>query len=135
MQYLVSLCLNLCTFTAIRVGNDENENTMEESMLNDKAPQIQLRVIEFFSGIGGMHYALKNLVLERKDIKHEIVAAYDFSTTANDVYRYNHTGSTVSSFLTTTDHKIKVCSNMHIVDPAITDPFTTAYSNTHAKID
>ena len=98
MQYLVSLCLNLCTFTAIRVGNDENENTMEESMLNDKAPQIQLRVIEFFSGIGGMHYALKNLVLERKDIKHEVVAAYDFSTTANDVYRYNHTGSTVSSF-------------------------------------
>ena len=135
MQYLVSLCLNLCTFTAIRVGNDENDNTMEASILNDNAPQIQLRVIEFFSGIGGMHYALKNLVLKRKDIKHEIVAAYDFSTTANDVYRYNHTGSTVSSFLTTTDHKIKVRSNMHIVDPAITAPFTTAYSNTHAKID
>ena len=95
---LVPLCLKLCTYTVTIVGNEENEVTMEVSMLNDKAPQIQLRVIEFFSGIGGMHYALKNLVLERKDIKHEVVAAYDFSTTANDVYRYNHTGSTVSSF-------------------------------------
>lgn len=44
----------------------------------------QLRVLEFYSGIGGMHYALVNSGVEA-----EVVAAFDINTTANHVYRAN----------------------------------------------
>lgn len=115
------------------VGIEEKEVAMMEESTS-KPSKMHLRVIEFFSGIGGMHYALKNLVREREDITHEVVAAYDFSTTANDVYRHNHTGSTVSSFLCN-DHSHKVRPNMYPVDPAIiTAPFATAYSKPYTKI-
>lgn len=44
----------------------------------------RLRVLEFYSGIGGMHYALMNSGVEA-----EVVAAFDINTTANHVYRAN----------------------------------------------
>ncbi|XP_022221304.2 LOW QUALITY PROTEIN: tRNA (cytosine(38)-C(5))-methyltransferase [Drosophila obscura] len=47
-----------------------------------------LRVLELFSGIGGMHYAFKYAQLEG-----EIVAALDVNTVANAVYAHNY-GST-----------------------------------------
>ena len=44
----------------------------------------KLRVLEFYSGIGGMHYALMN-----SGVDAEVVAAFDINTTANHVYRAN----------------------------------------------
>ncbi|XP_070784272.1 tRNA (cytosine(38)-C(5))-methyltransferase isoform X1 [Enoplosus armatus] len=43
-----------------------------------------LRVLELYSGIGGMHYALKE-----SGIPVQVVAAIDINTTANQIYRYN----------------------------------------------
>ncbi|XP_076577523.1 tRNA (cytosine(38)-C(5))-methyltransferase [Chaetodon auriga] len=43
-----------------------------------------LRVLELYSGIGGMHYALKE-----SGIPGQIVAAIDINTTANQIYRHN----------------------------------------------
>ncbi|KAJ1527755.1 hypothetical protein ONE63_007710 [Megalurothrips usitatus] len=43
-----------------------------------------MRVLELYSGIGGMHYAC----LE-SGITHEVVAASDINTIANEVYRHN----------------------------------------------
>lgn len=47
-----------------------------------------LRVLEFYSGIGGMHYALMNSGADA-----EVVAAFDINTTANHVYRANFPGT------------------------------------------
>uniref|UniRef100_UPI0037E7918A tRNA (cytosine(38)-C(5))-methyltransferase n=1 Tax=Semicossyphus pulcher TaxID=241346 RepID=UPI0037E7918A len=43
-----------------------------------------LRVLELYSGIGGMHYALKE-----SGIPFQVVAAIDINTTANQIYRHN----------------------------------------------
>ena len=43
-----------------------------------------LRVLELFSGVGGMHFALQKA---RTDYK--VVAAMDISEVANKVYRHN----------------------------------------------
>ncbi|KAK5810219.1 S-adenosyl-L-methionine-dependent methyltransferase [Linnemannia elongata] len=45
----------------------------------------QFRVLEFYSGIGGMHYAF-----DRSGHKGEILKAFDINTTANEVYAHNH---------------------------------------------
>ncbi|XP_061127258.1 tRNA (cytosine(38)-C(5))-methyltransferase-like isoform X12 [Syngnathus typhle] len=47
-----------------------------------------LRVLELYSGIGGMHYALK-----QSGISGQVVAAIDINTTANQVYRHNFPGT------------------------------------------
>ncbi|XP_073669210.1 tRNA (cytosine(38)-C(5))-methyltransferase isoform X2 [Paramisgurnus dabryanus] len=44
----------------------------------------RLRVLELYSGIGGMHYALKESTLAA-----EVVAAVDVNTTANEIYKHN----------------------------------------------
>ena len=44
-----------------------------------------IRVVEFFSGIGGWCYALN-----KAQINTEIVAAYDINPIANKVYQMNH---------------------------------------------
>uniref|UniRef100_A0A8C2EC38 tRNA (cytosine(38)-C(5))-methyltransferase n=1 Tax=Cyprinus carpio TaxID=7962 RepID=A0A8C2EC38_CYPCA len=43
-----------------------------------------LRVLELYSGIGGMHYALKE-----SSVPAEVVAAVDVNTTANEIYKHN----------------------------------------------
>ncbi|GJJ71332.1 tRNA (cytosine38-C5)-methyltransferase [Entomortierella parvispora] len=43
------------------------------------------RVLEFYSGIGGMHYAFNE-----SGHSGEIVQAFDINTTANEVYAHNH---------------------------------------------
>nr|XP_057916900.1 tRNA (cytosine(38)-C(5))-methyltransferase [Doryrhamphus excisus] len=43
-----------------------------------------LRVLELYSGIGGMHYALK-----QSGISADVVAAIDINTTANQIYKHN----------------------------------------------
>ncbi|GCB72556.1 tRNA (cytosine(38)-C(5))-methyltransferase isoform X2 [Scyliorhinus torazame] len=47
-------------------------------------PQASLRVLELYSGIGGMHYALKESCIAA-----EVVAAVDINTVANEVYKHN----------------------------------------------
>ena len=44
----------------------------------------QIKVLEFYSGIGGMHYALK-----KSGIKFKVTGAFDINTNANAVYRHN----------------------------------------------
>ncbi|XP_039187667.1 tRNA (cytosine(38)-C(5))-methyltransferase-like isoform X4 [Crotalus tigris] len=44
----------------------------------------RLRVLELYSGVGGMHYALK-----ASGISAEVVAAVDVNTVANEVYAHN----------------------------------------------
>ncbi|XP_030253334.1 tRNA (cytosine(38)-C(5))-methyltransferase [Sparus aurata] len=43
-----------------------------------------LRVLELYSGIGGMHYALKE-----SGVPVQVVAAIDINTTANEIYKHN----------------------------------------------
>ncbi|XP_017049088.1 tRNA (cytosine(38)-C(5))-methyltransferase [Drosophila ficusphila] len=50
------------------------------------------RVLELFSGIGGMHYAFKYAQLEG-----EIVAALDVNTVANAVYAHNYGNNVVKT--------------------------------------
>ncbi|KAF9114498.1 tRNA (cytosine-5-)-methyltransferase [Mortierella sp. AM989] len=45
----------------------------------------QFRVLEFYSGIGGMHYAF-----DKSGHQGEILKAFDINTTANEVYAHNH---------------------------------------------
>lgn len=53
-------------------------------MAADMQEQQQLRVVEFYSGIGGLHYALKGCGTPA-----HVVAAIDINTTANEVYSHN----------------------------------------------
>ncbi|XP_053198010.1 tRNA (cytosine(38)-C(5))-methyltransferase isoform X2 [Scomber japonicus] len=47
-----------------------------------------LRVLELYSGIGGMHFALKE-----SGIPAQVVAAVDINTTANQIYSHNFPGT------------------------------------------
>jgi len=50
---------------------------------------VKYKVLELFSGIGGMHAAV-NLLQKSTEDEFEIVAAIDINTTANMIYRFNH---------------------------------------------
>lgn len=43
-----------------------------------------LRVLELYSGVGGMHHALRESCIPA-----QVVAAIDVNTVANEVYKYN----------------------------------------------
>jgi tRNA (cytosine38-C5)-methyltransferase len=45
-----------------------------------------LNVLELYSGIGGMHWAMKGCTCARA---FTVVAAVDINTTANEVYKHN----------------------------------------------
>ncbi|XP_062596598.1 tRNA (cytosine(38)-C(5))-methyltransferase-like [Saccostrea cucullata] len=47
-----------------------------------------MKVLELYSGIGGMHCAVKD-----SGIPHEVVAAIDVNTTANKIYKHNFPGT------------------------------------------
>ncbi|KAL2085661.1 hypothetical protein ACEWY4_018981 [Coilia grayii] len=51
-----------------------------------------LRVLELYSGIGGMHYALKE-----SGVSAEVVSAVDVNTTANQIYKHNFPTTTLWS--------------------------------------
>ncbi|CAM6100524.1 unnamed protein product [Calypogeia fissa] len=50
-------------------------------MAEDKSP---IRVLEFYSGIGGLRYSL-----EKSGVKADLVEAFDINELANDVYEHN----------------------------------------------
>lgn len=54
-------------------------------MAAEPLAQQRLRVLEFYSGIGGMHAALK---LASPDS--EVVCAFEISDVANRVYQHNY---------------------------------------------
>lgn len=66
---------------------------MTEEISKTKKRHTHLRVLEFFSGIGGMHYGLELFCLLNNDDKNvysmEIVDYFDINTHANTTYEYN----------------------------------------------
>ena len=48
-----------------------------------------VKVLELFSGIGGMHYALKEAQKILPDFEFNVVRAIDISDVANQVYKHN----------------------------------------------
>ena len=58
-----------------------------------------IHVLELFSGIGGMHYALSRAkeILKREVFDFKVVAAMDISDVANKVYRHNFPGTNHSA--------------------------------------
>ncbi|XP_033615249.1 tRNA (cytosine(38)-C(5))-methyltransferase isoform X2 [Fukomys damarensis] len=80
-----------------------------------------LRVLELYSGIGGMHHALRE-----SSIPAQVVAAIDVNTVANEVYKYNfpHTqllAKTIEGI--TLDEFDKLSFNMILMSPPC-QPFT-----------
>ncbi|ORZ32655.1 S-adenosyl-L-methionine-dependent methyltransferase [Catenaria anguillulae PL171] len=62
-------------------------NVPQNDSESSSIPEIQrqpLRVLEFYSGIGGMHYALKDAGIDA-----QIVAAFEVFDVANSVYNHN----------------------------------------------
>ena len=53
-------------------------------------PDVEHRVIEFFSGVGGLHYALK-----LANISHRVVHAFDMDEMALKTYQLNHAGTSI----------------------------------------
>ncbi|CAJ0604069.1 unnamed protein product [Cylicocyclus nassatus] len=45
---------------------------------------MKIKAVEFYSGIGGMHYALREAFADSC-----VLAACDINTTANEIYAYN----------------------------------------------
>ncbi|GMH43586.1 hypothetical protein BSKO_11508 [Bryopsis sp. KO-2023] len=45
---------------------------------------VRMRAVEFYSGIGGLHWAFKSVLPEG-----QVVAAFDINEVANDVYQHN----------------------------------------------
>lgn len=52
--------------------------------VNSSSSPGPLRVLEFYSGIGGLHYSLR-----QAGILAEVVEAFDINDVANDVYEHN----------------------------------------------
>ena len=66
------------------VSADDGDANVEGE--NDDTGNPELRVLELFSGIGGMHYALKTACPGDRS---KVLAAVDISEVANEVYRHN----------------------------------------------
>ena len=49
-----------------------------------------MRVLELFSGVGGMHRALEQALEGEQG---EVVAAMDINTVSNEIYLHNHPGT------------------------------------------
>jgi len=58
--------------------------------MSDAAAPLQ--ALEFFSGVGGLHYAL-----QQSGALHEVMRAYDVDSAAVATYRHNHVETSVST--------------------------------------
>ncbi|KAG0268097.1 tRNA (cytosine-5-)-methyltransferase [Actinomortierella ambigua] len=54
-------------------------------MAKQELQEKQHRILEFYSGIGGMHYAF-----DLSGYQGQVLKAFDINTTANEVYAHNH---------------------------------------------
>lgn len=75
-------------------------NCLEMAALKEVMHIWPLSVLEFYSGTGGMHYALMEALGDRVDV----VAAFDINTTVNSIYRHNFpkVSSLVASYIAAT---------------------------------
>ncbi|KAH9500466.1 tRNA (cytosine-5-)-methyltransferase [Bulinus truncatus] len=89
---------------------------------------MKLRVLELYSGIGGMHYALKESQTE-----FEIVLAIDINTTANEVYRYNFPDTNLQSF-GIEKLNLKLLNSLHI-DAILMSPPCQPFTRVGKKRD
>ena len=48
-----------------------------------------MKVLEFFSGIGGWRLALERAALDSNSDPIEVIEAFDINTSSNDVYYFN----------------------------------------------
>ena len=63
--------------------NDVISNMASKTI--DSSKRKQIRALEFYSGMGGMHYAMKRAL----DDEVAVVGAFDINTTVNSIYRHN----------------------------------------------
>ena len=52
-------------------------------------PEV-VRVLELFSGVGGMHRAADIAATALKDTVITVIGAVDINTVSNDIYKHNH---------------------------------------------
>ena len=50
----------------------------------------ELRVLELFSGVGGMHRAVELAASNLADITLTVIGAVDINTVSNEIYKHNH---------------------------------------------
>lgn len=66
---------------------------VESAQDPSKSVAAELRCLEFYSGIGGLHYSLENACRQLSDngrsISAEVLKAFDINTIANGVYEHN----------------------------------------------
>lgn len=95
------------------MGDSSNDSVSNEALINEGDPictTTKIRMLEFFSGIGGMRISLeKALLLLNKDATNkkyvlESCRAYDISLHANKVYHHN--------FCSDSDKSDSVCTKL-----------------------
>ena len=90
-------CITLGTWYKLNPQLFYIETFQTVTVLVRMAVEEGLRVLELFSGIGGMHRALE--LAQVKDTGEEsipetvVVAAVDINTVSNEVYAHNHPGT------------------------------------------
>ena len=70
--------------TSLQCACNDVISNMAANMI-DRSKRKQIRALEFYSGIGGMHYAMKRVL----DDEVAVVGAFDINTTVNSIYRHN----------------------------------------------
>jgi len=66
------------------VGSSESVGEAWPPLVQPEGAE-RLRSLEFYSGIGGMHMALRQALHDNKEEHFEVVAAFDLNNVANDV--------------------------------------------------
>jgi hypothetical protein len=92
LKHTIQLKMNMKTEEKMQTNGEEKVScTKSEGKVSRKS----LRVVEFFSGIGGWASALqlqKDLIVD-----FHVVAAYDVNSVSNEVYEFNHNHKPSSS--------------------------------------
>ena len=84
MNLMFSLCHT--KFISFKMSVSPADGDAKAEGENEEKGLPGLKVLELFSGIGGMHYALKTACPGDRS---EVLAAVDISEVANEVYRHN----------------------------------------------
>eukprot|EP00958_Prasinococcus_capsulatus_P000771 scaffold55_cov401-Prasinococcus_capsulatus_cf.AAC.1 len=73
---------------AAAVAAASEDGGLEPQAADDGGGGGVLRALEFFSGVGGFHYALARAAAALGQ-RYEVVGAYDLNNNANHVYQHN----------------------------------------------
>jgi site-specific DNA-cytosine methylase len=69
--------------------------TATSAKVQKGSDKCNLKVLEFYSGIGGMHAALERAAMAGDIPAFEVLAAFDINDVANRVYAHNFDGGIV----------------------------------------